>query len=192
MDKMKDAVSSLMAKMRPGETPQKTPGNNQPNNNEKKSGNETSGSKDKSAGQQNASNQNSSQDQNSQGQAQGKTTEKAQAAQGQNSDQSSEQGSDAHSGVGRQDGGKDVHETDGLKAMGKLAEIIGKRSANLTGEMTVETKSNKQQLKTAYSQRLGQHSDSGGEINRDEVPLDQQQYVREYMEEVRKQTRSGK
>ncbi len=71
--------------------------------------------------------------------------------------------------------------------MGKLAEIIGKRSQNVTGEMMVEVPSGKQQLRTAYSGRIGQHSDTGGEINRDEVPLIFQEYVREYMERVRKQ-----
>ena len=74
--------------------------------------------------------------------------------------------------------------------MGKLAEIIGKRSANLTGEVTVETSSGKQGLKTQDSQRVGQHSDAGGEINRDEIPLMYQQYVREYMERVHKQAKS--
>ena len=100
-------------------------------------------------------------------------------------------GADAHSGIGRQDGDKDVKEAEQLQAMGKLAEIIGKRSANLTGDMTIETPSGKQQLKTAYSQKLGHHSDSGGEINRDEIPLADQQYIREYMELVRKQSKTG-
>ena len=75
--------------------------------------------------------------------------------------------------------------------MGKLAEIIGKRSASLTGDMTVETPSSKQQLKTAYSQKTGQHQDLGGEINRDEVPLADQQYVRDYMDEVHKQAKAN-
>ena len=70
--------------------------------------------------------------------------------------------------------------------MGKLAEIIGKRSANLTGDMTVETASGNQQLKTEYSQRMGHHADLGGEINRNEIPLMYQQYIRDYMEAVRK------
>ena len=56
--------------------------------------------------------------------------------------------------------------------------------------MSVETPSNKQQLKTEYSQKQGHHADLGGEINRDEVPLMYQPYVREYMEQVRKQTNS--
>jgi hypothetical protein len=74
--------------------------------------------------------------------------------------------------------------------MGKLAEIIGKRSANLTGDITVETPSGKEQLKTAYSQKVGQHADLGGEINRDEIPLEYQQYVREYMERIHNQPKS--
>jgi hypothetical protein len=37
---------------------------------------------------------------------------------------------------------------------------------------------------------VGQHSDEGGEINRDEIPLIYQQYVREYMERVHKQTKN--
>ncbi len=75
--------------------------------------------------------------------------------------------------------------------MGKLAEIIGKRSQELTGDVTIETTSSNQQLKTPYSQRIGQHVDSGGEINRDEVPLMYQRYVRDYMQQVRKQTKDA-
>jgi hypothetical protein len=52
--------------------------------------------------------------------------------------------------------------------------------------MMVETPSGKQQLSTQYSQKIGHHADLGGEINRDQVPLIHQQYVREYMERVHK------
>jgi hypothetical protein len=69
--------------------------------------------------------------------------------------------------------------------MGKLAEIIGKRSASLTGDMQV-VPSGKQQLQTQYTHEQGKHADLGGEINRDEVPVEDQEYVREYMERVRK------
>ena len=71
--------------------------------------------------------------------------------------------------------------------MGKLAEIIGKRSASVTGDMVVENPSGKQGLKTDYSRRMGQHADLGGEINRDEIPLMYQQYVREYMQQIHNQ-----
>ena len=57
----------------------------------------------------------------------------------------------------------------------------------VTGDMTVETSSTNQQLKTQYSGRVGQHADLGGEINRDEIPLVYRDYVREYMQLVHKQ-----
>ena len=71
--------------------------------------------------------------------------------------------------------------------MGKLAQIIGKRSQDVTGEMMVEVPSGKQKLRTAYSRELGEHADRSGEINRDEVPLIYQDYVREYMQRVHRQ-----
>jgi hypothetical protein len=74
--------------------------------------------------------------------------------------------------------------------MGKLAEIIGKRSNDVSGDMSVETFSGKQQLQTPDTQRLGQHSGLGGEINRNEVPLDDQKYVREYMKQVHEEQSS--
>ena len=76
--------------------------------------------------------------------------------------------------------------------MGKLAEIVGKRSENLTGDMTVETPSGNQQLKTAYSQQNGKHANSASEINRNEVPARYQRYVREYMEQVGKTVQPNK
>jgi uncharacterized membrane protein len=191
LDKMKDALSSLMTKMRPNQSAQKSAQNSERAPEEQKGGDQKSAGKAQQGEQQEARNEQASQEQSSEGQAQGQTTERTQASQGRNSDQSPEKGSDAHSGVGRQDGEKSLKEAEQLRAMGKLAEIIGKRSASVTGEMMVETPSGKQQLKTAYSQRVGRHSDLGGEINRDEIPLMYQQYVREYMEQVHKQGKSN-
>ena len=74
--------------------------------------------------------------------------------------------------------------------MGKISEILGKRQKDVTGEMMIEVSSGKQQLKTSYSNQSATHKEAGGEINRDEVPLIYQQYVREYMEQVRKQAKS--
>lgn len=188
MNKMKDALSSLMAKMHPGQNSQSSTQDRQPNSNDR-TNNPNTANKGQAGQQQNSSNQQASQEQNSSGQAQGQTKEKAQTSLGQSSDQSAEHGSDSRSGVGRQDGDKGLREADQLQAMGKLEEIIGKRSESLSGEMMVETPSNNQQLKTAYSQHQGHHVDLGGEINRDEIPLMYRQYVREYMEQVRKQSK---
>ena len=185
MDKMKDALSSLMAKMQnAGQHDQQ---NNQASNDDK-AGNQNSGKAQQSQ-QQQAQSRQSRQDQSADSQSQAQASERTQASQGHSSDAMPEKGADAHSGIGRQDGDKSVKEAEELAAMGKLAEIIGKRSASLTGEMTVETPSGKQQLKTAYSGKMGHHADTGGEINRDDIPLMDQQYVREYMELVRKQSK---
>ena len=71
--------------------------------------------------------------------------------------------------------------------MGKISEILGKRSANITGETTVEVQSTSQQLRTQYAQRSAQHSQGGAEISRDEVPVALQSYVEQYFEQIRKQ-----
>jgi hypothetical protein len=71
--------------------------------------------------------------------------------------------------------------------MGKITEILGKRSANLTGEATVEVQSTSQQLKTAYAPGAAQHGQSGGEIDRDEIPVAIEPFVQEYFKQARKQ-----
>jgi hypothetical protein len=193
MDRMKDALSSLMAKMRPNASGQKSQHENQRAAQEQNNGDQSASDKSQNGeAQKDARDQPGSQEASADAKAQGQTSEKAPASQGRNSDQSADKKSaDAHSGIGRQDGDKDVKEAEQLKAMGKLAEIIGKRSASVTGDMMVENPSGKQQLKTEYSQRMGHHADLGGEINRDEIPLIYQSYVREYMEEVHKQAQNG-
>lgn len=188
LGKMKDALSSLMAKLRPNASSTQSTPNAERSPQTQKSADQAAAGKEQRGNQQNARSNPSSEQQSTAGQAQGDTSEKSQASQGRNSSSSSEQkNSGKQSGVGRQDGDKQIKEAEQLRAMGKLAEIIGKRSANLTGEMSVETNSGSQQLKTEYSERLGHHSDLGGEIDRDEIPLIYQQYVRDYMQEVRKQ-----
>jgi len=90
------------------------------------------------------------------------------------------------SGIGSQDGDKSIRQAEQLAAMGKISEIIGKRSANLTGEATVEVQSTSQQLRTPYVPRGGQHSQGGAEIGRDQIPVALQTYVERYFEQVRK------
>lgn len=190
LEKMKDAVSSLLAKMNSTAS-----SNRSAQNSDRSGGSRTdkeSAAKSEQQGQSpNGRTERGRNDPSSEGAAQGQTREKAEASQSRNSDQSPDNnGSDAHSGIGSQNGDKALKEAEQLQAMGKLAEIIGKRSANLTGEVTVETSSGKQRLQTEDSRRVGQHSDSGGEINRDEIPVMYQQYVREYMERVHKEAKS--
>ena len=70
--------------------------------------------------------------------------------------------------------------------MGQISEILGKRSAAVTGEMMVEVGSTKQSLKTHFADREATHAEAGGEIHRDEVPLMFQPFVERYFEEIRK------
>ena len=90
------------------------------------------------------------------------------------------------SGIGSKDGAKDIKLAEQLEAMGKISEILGKRSANLTGEATVEVQSTTQELHTPYAQRRAEHTEGGVEIGRDEVPVALETYVEQYFEQVRK------
>jgi hypothetical protein len=188
IDRMKDALSSLAAKMRPNS--QNKQDANQRSGEDKKGDQQGASREQNNQPRQDASNRESSeQQQSSEGQGQGQTQEKTRSGQGKTADQSADKSkSDAHSGIGSQDGDKSTKDAEQLKAMGKLAEIIGKRSESATGDVMVENPSGKQQLQTNYSQRSGHHSDLGGEINRDEIPVIYQQYIREYMSQVRQQT----
>ncbi len=185
--KMRDALSGLLAKMQGGSRPQPPGGEaNQPPN--PKGGRNQSAS---STSQQSTSENTSDKPADAsslQAQQQAHSAENPSSSRSKGSgDSSGHRSSDTHSAAGHQDGSKDAREAEQLKAMGKLAEIIGKRSANLTGEMTVETPSGKQQLQTDYSYKTGRHSGMGSEIDHTAVPIEDQQYVREYMKQVHNQ-----
>jgi hypothetical protein len=185
MDRMRDALSSVMAKMKPNGNSQQSQNNSQKNSDGQKNSDQNA-SKDQSGDGQKDTGKDQSAQEQSTGQQSQQGTAKSQASQGKDSAAPSDKkGSDAQSGVGHSDGDKAVREAEQAKAMGKLAEIIGKRSASLTGDMQI-VPNGKQKLQTDYTHAQGQHSDLGGEINRDEVPVEDQEYVREYMELVRK------
>jgi hypothetical protein len=194
-DKMRDALANLMAKLKM----------------QSKTGEGRQNGPSKQDGSQSAQRQNQSQDPNGASSSQQQQADSAaqsdsaaQQQQSQSGAQQAAQGkSDSHgadkpnspdgkSGIGKQDGDKTAREAEQLRAMGKISEIIGKRAANVTGEVMVEVASGKQQLKTQYSDRKAEHSEAGGEINRDEVPLAYQQYVQQYFEEIRKMPAKSK
>ncbi len=194
LDRMKDALSGLMAKMRPQDGAPRNverqrdsrPGEQSAENN----GQNEQMQQEERSSQENQAN---GREQSTQSQPGAEASEKSAGTRGHSSeDGTKRKGSDAQSGIGRQDGEKSLKEADQLRAMGKLDEIIGKRSANLTGDVTMETQSSHQQLQTQYSGRVARHSDAGGEIDRDQVPVALQKYVREYMEQVRKQAKDDK
>lgn len=189
MDKMRDAMANLMNKLKipPRSSDGRRAAANSRNGNLQSGASQQMGKQSaENSGRQSSDNPNSSERQGNQQQAQ--NGQNTQAAQGKNGDQSAEQPNtqDAKSGIGRQNGDKSAREAADLAAMGKISEIIGKRSANLTGEVMVEVPGGRQQLKTPYADRSASHTESGSDLNRDEVPLIYQQYVEQYFEEIHK------
>lgn len=93
---------------------------------------------------------------------------------------------DAPSVAGAEDGEKAAKESAQLKAMGKISELIGKRSGQVTGESMIEVESGDQKLRTAYKDKSAAHGEGTGEVGRDQIPLSVQEYVQEYFQQVRK------
>jgi hypothetical protein len=186
MSKMKDAIQNLLSKVKP----QQGSGSQQQSS-------QNQNGKQPSKGQQDGKQQASKDGQKQEGGQPGDSQEGQAGDQAQESQDPQSKGSgksDAQqaskqpgSGIGSQDGDKTIKQAEQLAAMGKISEILGKRSATITGEATVEVQSTSQQLRTPYAQRGAQHSQGGAEINRDEVPVALQTYVERYFDQVRKQ-----
>jgi hypothetical protein len=182
--KLRDALSNLLAKMKP----QSKQGGGKPNDSSQSASSQTSQQGEKQEGDPKSGQEQADASANSQSEGEQQQGGTQQASQGKSEGRSNNQPNspDGKSGIGKQDGDKAAREAAELAAMGKLSEIIGKRAANISGEVMVEVSSGKQQLKTQYSDRSGAHSEAGGEINRDEVPLAYQQYVQQYFAQMRK------
>jgi hypothetical protein len=110
---------------------------------------------------------------------------RSQAAGLRRSQTSARRGSQPRSGIGSRNGDKGLKRAQELAAMGKLTEILGKRSADLTGDLTVQSAPGMAALRTPETGRLAQHQNLGGEIRRDQVPAMYRDYVKRYMEAVR-------
>ena len=185
MDKLRDAMANMLNKMKSQKDGQPSPQTAQ----------------GKQGGQQDKSNQQKSQQAKSQS-ADAEATndqsqsdgDKKQSAEARGNEKSSDKNAsqDSKSGIGSADGDKAAREAEQLATMGKISEIIGKRSANVTGEVMVEVGSSKQQLKTPWAQRQAAHAEAGSEIHRDEIPLMYQQFVQQYFEEIRKTPEASK
>jgi len=190
MDKMKDAFANMMNKLK---QPDQQEGQQQADN---KKGGEKGGQQ--KGGQQPGKQPgkgNEAQDGDEQpGDDAADAAEKQANSQGQGGDKSASMQAppDAKSGVGKADGDKSIKDAQQLQAMGKISEILGKRAKDIAGEVMVEVNGGKQQLRTQYTNSTAKHTESGGEIHRDEVPLHHQHYVQQYFEEVRKQAAPAK
>jgi hypothetical protein len=125
----------------------------------------------------------------SESEAQAGDTQNGQKGQGRGAGQSSDQqaGNQPGGGIGSQEGAKDLKLAEQAAAAGSISRINGQRSPDTNGVVTVEVQSGNQHLSTPYTQKSAGHTNAGGEINRDEVPLLYQSYVQQYFEEVRKE-----
>lgn len=188
LSKMKEAVQNLLSSMK-----QQPAGSNSQQQQQNQSAQNSN-----QKGQQNAGKQNKKGEKAS-GQAGGEEQDPDLSSESQQAENTPGKGDDAQpsnkqpgGGIGSRDGSKDVKQAEQLAAMGKITQIIGKRSANLSGEATVEVQSSVQQLRTAYSDRNAQHADAGSEIGRDEIPAALENYVQQYFEQVRKDPQTKK
>jgi hypothetical protein len=182
LSRLKDAVSNMFSKSDQDQ-------NAAPQDNQQSAKNDSpQGSKQQSKGDQ--------QKGNSQADAQAgqpdANGQNGQQSQGKMSSTGDKQPGQGGSGIGSQDGSKEIREAAQLKAMGKISEIIGQRAATVSGETTVEVQSGNQKLHTDYSNTKAAHAETDGDVTRDEIPVGVQSYVQQYFAEVRKSDGAGK
>jgi hypothetical protein len=183
MSKLKDAFQNLLSKAKPQQNQQ---GSAQQGKDGKSAQSKSQqGSKQKDGQPQNGQQQGDAQE-GEDGQ-EAKNSENAQQGKGQGKSDSQQSSKQPGSGIGSQDGDKAIKNAEQLAAMGKISEILGKRSTTISGEATVEVQTTNQQLHTPYAQKGAEHTQAGAEISRDEVPVALQPYVQQYFEQVRKQ-----
>jgi hypothetical protein len=181
MDRLKDAMANMMNKMKPSSAQNGNQNQQQNAQGQAQQGQQKSNQKGEASKQQAQNNADSQSDASDSG-------DKSQSADAKGAEKASDKNAspDSKSGIGSSDGDKAAHEAEQLQAMGKITEIFGKRAQNVQGEVMVEVGSSKQQLKTPWVQKRATHTDEGGEIHRDEVPLIYQQFVEQYFEQIRK------
>jgi hypothetical protein len=181
LNKMKEAMQNLLSSMQQQPNAQQQQQQSASNQNGKsgKGQNKQQGNK----GEKKNAQANDSQDQQA-----ADDGEQAQNAQGQSAEKADSPLANKQpgSGAGNKDGSKDVRQAEQLAAMGKISEIIGKRAAKVSGEVTVDVQNTSQQLRTAYQERSAEHAQTGAEISRDEIPVALESYVEQYFEQVRK------
>lgn len=176
LDKLRDAVSNLMNKMNSNHSQKNAPQNSkrqQASQDKQQSGEKGDELAERAEGQPQT-------DQNQKGEHSDKQQAEAQQSPG---ERPSEQ---AASGAGTQDGEKRLKQAKLLEAMGKVSQLLGQRSLEVTGQMMVEVGNTKQGLKTQWIQQKAANGDPGSEIHRDEIPLMYQPFIERYFEEVRK------
>lgn len=181
LSRLKDAVSNMLSKsgQQENSSSQKNEQSAKSDNQNGQKGQAGKGAQEKGESQSDADAEPDSDAQSGQ-QSQGKLN---------SPNQSPAQGG---SGIGSQNGSKEIKEAAQLKAMGKISEIIGQRAATVSGETSVEVQSGNQKLHTQYSNTSATHGETDSDLTRDEIPLALQAYVQQYFAEVRKSGGNGK
>lgn len=186
MDKMRDALANLMDKMKmdPKQGEQQADNQKGQNGQSSKQGQQQAQQQGRQQGQRQGNPSESGDMQKTEGQGDSAQTQQAKSRSDQNADAPKSQ---QNSGMGKQEGRKDTAAAEEAEAIGKLSELLGKRSQSVQGEMTVEVNNSRnQQVRTPYSNRNAVHVEAGGDLSRDEVPMELQHYVQRYYEQVRK------
>ena len=186
MSKLQDAFQNLLSRAKPQQNQQGSPQQGKDPKSAPAKSQQGSKQNGKDGQPQNGSQQGDAQE-GEDGQ-EAKNSENKQQGKGQGKSDSEQSSKQPGSGIGSQDGDKAIKNAEQLAAMGKISEILGKRSATISGEATVEVQTTNQQLRTPYAQKGAQHTQGGAEISRDEVPVALQPYVQQYFEQVRKQS----
>jgi hypothetical protein len=177
MDKLKDAMQNLMNSMKPNKQDSQQQQSAKNQGKSQKSDQQQKGQKGEKS-QSDPQAEASADQQGEEGSQQQSDNKSSQKTQDKNSQQ------DSKNGIGSQDGDKARKQAEQLEAMGKISQIIGQRSQQMTGEVTIEVGQSKQQLKTAWSSSQATHHDAGSETHRDEVPLAYQEFVRQYFDKI--------
>lgn len=180
LDKMRDALASLMDKLKlempPGDGSNASKQGAKQEAARRENGRPQPGKKGEQSGEGDML--------SSQQQAAADSSRQAKSEQGGRPDASSQ---NEKSGIGKEEGRKELQQAEDLQAMGKLDELIGKRAQNVQGEVMVEVTSSKNPLlKTPYADQTAPRGDLGSELGRDEVPLHLQDYVQRYYEQIRR------
>ncbi len=187
--KLKDAMSNMLSKLQ-----QKSPGGP---NQQASAGQSSQGGDDQQGqgdGKGTPGDAQAGGDQATEGEGAESASNQAGKQSGGNSDKAMKGsgGSKSMSGgaAGSEEGDKKTVEAEQLEAMGMLTDLYGRRAANVNGEFTVEAPAGKQSLRTPQTAKQGRHGDAGGEVNRDEIPLAYQAYVKEYFNKIRQNAKA--
>ena len=97
-------------------------------------------------------------------------------------------GNSPQSSAGNENGSKHIANAAELKAMGKIEQILGKRAAQVSGDVSEVTSNEPQQLTTQFTGRGGEHQDTGSSVMNEPVPRENREFLRKYMDEMHRIT----